>query len=113
GSTALNDWWTVIRVASALWDIDGIGQADAVLPVLLDAWKNNDASAHAVIACLDRMGPAAYPALPQIQAALAQPHRYDQRWTGAVTLDLEIERTCRTILARLQDSPEPSPARQE
>ncbi|MDV5143170.1 HEAT repeat domain-containing protein [Streptomyces sp. SBC-4] len=113
GSTALNDWWTLIHVASALWDIDGTSQTDTVLPVLLDAWKNNDASAHAVIACLDRMGPAAHPALPQIQAALAQPHRYDQRWIGAVTLDLEIERTCRTILARLQDLPEPSPAGQE
>ncbi|WP_318212265.1 HEAT repeat domain-containing protein [Streptomyces sp. SJL17-1] len=113
GSSVLNDWWTLIRVASALWDIDGADQADTVLPVLLDAWKNNDASAHAVIACLDRMGPAARPALPQIQAALAQPHRYDQRWIGAVSLDLEIERTCRTLLVRLQDLPEAAPAGQE
>ncbi|MEU3480878.1 HEAT repeat domain-containing protein [Streptomyces sp. NPDC033754] len=113
GSSVLNDWWTLIRVASALWDIGGTDQADIVLPVLLDAWKNDDASAHAVIACLDRLGPAARPALPQIQAALTQSHRYDQRWTGAVTLDLEIERTCRTLLARLEDLPEAAPAGQE
>ncbi|MFI8327345.1 hypothetical protein [Streptomyces sp. NPDC085529] len=108
GASVLNDWWTIIRVASALWEIGGANQADTVLPVLLDAWKNDDASTHAVVACLDRMGPAARPVLRQIHAALARPHRYEQLWTGAVALDLEIEHTCRTILARLQDHTKPT-----
>ncbi|MGW5001437.1 HEAT repeat domain-containing protein [Streptomyces hydrogenans] len=110
GSRVLNDWWTLIRVASALWDIGGADQADTVLPVLQDAWKHNDDSAHAVLACLDRMGPAALPALPRIQAALTRPHRYGQRWTGSVARDLEIQDTCRNILARLRDLPGPDPA---
>ncbi|MFE9046568.1 hypothetical protein ACFYOG_37570, partial [Streptomyces sp. NPDC007818] len=104
GSSVLNDWWTLIRVA-ALWDIAGTSEADTVMPVLLDAWKNDDANAHAVVTCLDRMGPAARPALPQIRAALTQAHRYDQRWIGAVTLDLEIEHTCRTLQTRLRPLP--------
>ncbi|MGW4725374.1 HEAT repeat domain-containing protein [Streptomyces sp. NPDC004291] len=106
GSSVLNDWWTIIRVASALWEIGGTAQTDTVLPVLLDAWKNDDASAHAVAACLNRMGPAAHPALPQVHAALDRPHRYGQRWTGSVALDLETEHTCRTILVRLKDHAE-------
>ncbi|KOX28630.1 hypothetical protein ADL06_13695 [Streptomyces sp. NRRL F-6491] len=110
-AAVLNDWWTLIHTASALWNIDGTGRIGIVLPVLLDAWKNDDASASFVVACLDRMGQAARPALPQIRAALAQPHRYDQGWIGAVALDLEIEHTCRTIQARLQDPPEPTPAK--
>ncbi|MER7598459.1 HEAT repeat domain-containing protein [Streptomyces hydrogenans] len=112
GSSVLNDWWTIIRVASALWEIGGANQTDTVLPVLLAAWKNDDSSAHAVVACLDRMGPAAHPALPQVHAALARPHRYEQLWTGSVALDLEIEHTCRTILMRLQDHAEPTLAEQ-
>lgn len=110
GSAVLNDSWTLVRVASALWDIGGTGEADTVVPALRDGWKYNDATARDVVACLDRMGPAAHPVLPQIQAALARPHRGDQRWSGAVALDLEIEHTCRSILTRLQNLPEPVPA---
>ncbi|MFD4857709.1 HEAT repeat domain-containing protein [Streptomyces atratus] len=109
GSAVLNDSWTLVHVASALWDIGGTGEADIVVPALLDAWKDNDSTARAVVACLNRMGPAARPALPQIQAALAQPHRGDQRWGGAVAFDLEVEHTCRIILARLLDLPDPAP----
>lgn len=109
GSAVLNDSWTLVHVASALWDIGGTGEGDIVVPALLDAWKDNDSTARDVVACLNRMGPAARPALPQIQAALAQPHRGDRRWGGSVASDLEVEHTCRTILARLRDLPEPAP----
>lgn len=55
---------TTCGCASAPWDIGGADQADTVLPVLPAAWENDDDSTRAVITCLDRMGPAALPALP-------------------------------------------------
>ncbi|MEV6250562.1 hypothetical protein AB0M38_30890 [Streptomyces sp. NPDC051742] len=109
GSAVLNDSWTLVHAAAALWDIGGDSEADAVVQALRDAWKDNEATAPTVVACLDRMGPAARPALPQIQAALAQSHRYDQRWSGAVASDLGIVDTCRTILTRLHSLSESAP----
>ncbi|MFC9941773.1 HEAT repeat domain-containing protein [Streptomyces pratensis] len=113
GSAVLNDSWTLVHVASALWDIGGTSEAGIVVPALLAAWKDNGSTARDVVACLDRMGTAARPALPQIQAALEQPHRGDQMWSGAVAFDLEVEHTCRVILARLTDLPDLAPARGE
>ncbi|MFC8492036.1 HEAT repeat domain-containing protein [Streptomyces sp. NPDC057235] len=110
GAAVLNDSWTLVHAASALWDIAGTSEAGTVVPTLLDAWKNNTFTARHVLACLNRMGPAAHPALPQIQAALAQPHRADQRWSDAVTFDLEVEHACHVLLARLTDLPDPAPA---
>ncbi|MGW9448577.1 HEAT repeat domain-containing protein [Streptomyces sp. NPDC055632] len=110
GSAALNDSWTLVHAASALWDIGGMNEADTVVPALLAAWKNNNFTARDVLACLNRMGPAAHPALPQIQAALEQPHRADPRWSDAVIFDLEVEHACRGILARLNGLPDPAPA---
>lgn len=110
GSAVLNDSWTLVHVASALWDTGGTNEAGVVVPALLAAWKDNDSTAREVAACLDRMGTAARPALPRIQAALEQPHRGDLMWSGAVAFDLEVERTCRVILARLTDLPDPAPA---
>lgn len=113
GSAVLNDSWTLVHVASALWDIGGTSEAGIVVPALLAAWKDNDSTARDVVACLNRMDTAARPALPQIQAALEQPHRGDQMWSGGVAFDLEVEHTCRVILARLTDLPDPAPARGE
>ena len=113
GSALLNDSWTLVHVASALWDIGGADEADIVTPALLNAWKDNDSTARPVVACLNRMGPAARPALPQIQAALAQPHRGDHRWGGAVAFDLEVEHTCRVILASLREFPDHTPVEGE
>lgn len=111
GAAVLNDSWTLVHVASALWDIGGTSEPDAVVPALVAAWKGNGSTARHVVACLDRMGTAARPALPQIQAALAQPHRGDQMWSGAVAFDLEVEHTCRVILARLTHLPDLVPAK--
>ena len=102
--------WTLVHTASALWDIAGDSEADTVVPALLNAWKDNDSTARDVLACLNRMGQAARPALPQIQTALAQPHRGNDLWSNAVGLDLEIEHICRSLVARLRDLPEPAPA---
>ncbi|MFG2645914.1 HEAT repeat domain-containing protein [Streptomyces sp. NPDC048370] len=105
--------WTLVHTASALWDIAGDSEASTVVAALLNAWKDNDSTAPDVLACLNRMGQAAHPALPRIQTALAQLHRGNDRWSKAVASDLEIERICRSLVARLRDLPEPAPAREE
>jgi hypothetical protein len=102
--------WTLVHTASALWDIAGDGEADTVVSALLNAWKDNDSTARDVLACLNRMGQAARPALPLIRTALAQPRRGNDRWSDAVASDLEIERICRSLAARLRDLPEPASA---
>lgn len=112
-NAVLSDSWTLVHVASALWDIGGASEAGIVVPALLAAWKDNNSTARDVVACLDRMGPAARPALPQIQAALEQPHRGNQMRSAAVAFDLEVEHTCRDILTRLTDLPDPAPDREE
>ncbi|MDX3540607.1 HEAT repeat domain-containing protein [Streptomyces sp. MB09-01] len=108
GSAVLNDSWTLVHVAAALWDIGGDEEADVVVPTLLAAWKDNDSTARHALACLDRMGPAAHPALPQIRTALAQPRRGDNAWGWNVAVDLEIQHTGQTILTRTATSQAPS-----
>ncbi|MFC9825486.1 HEAT repeat domain-containing protein [Streptomyces erythrochromogenes] len=100
GSAFLNDSWTLVRVASALWDIGGDEEAHAVVPALLTAWKDNDSTARHAVACLNRMGPAAHLALPRIQAELARPRRGGSRWGWDISTDLEIQHICRSILTR-------------
>ncbi|WP_405786570.1 HEAT repeat domain-containing protein [Streptomyces sp. NBC_00029] len=104
GSTVLNDSWTLVHVASALWDISRDGEDPAVVLALLAAWKDNNSTARHVVACLNRMGPAAHPALPQIQSALAQPRRGGDPWGWNISVDLEIQRACQSILTRTQAS---------
>ncbi|MFF5639515.1 HEAT repeat domain-containing protein [Streptomyces sp. NPDC012825] len=113
GAAVLNDSWTLLHAASALWDIAGTSEAGTVVPALLNAWKDNNSTARDVLACLNRMGPAAHPALPQIQIALAQPHRDHQRWSDAVAFDLEVEHACRDLLARLTGLADPAPAKRQ
>ncbi|WP_037884267.1 MULTISPECIES: hypothetical protein [unclassified Streptomyces] len=104
GSAVLNDSWTLVHVASALWDIGGDEEAHAVVPALLAAWQDNDSTARHAVACLDRMGPAAHPALPQVHSALAQPRRGGDPWGWNIAVDLEIQRTCRSIITRTEIS---------
>ncbi|MEU7516814.1 hypothetical protein AB0B13_33075 [Streptomyces sp. NPDC042898] len=101
--------WTLVHTASALWDIAGDSEADIVVSALLNAWKDNDSTACDVLACLDRMGEAERPALPRIHTPLAQTYRGDDRWSGGVANDLEIERICRSLVERLRDLAEPAP----
>ncbi|WP_195911404.1 HEAT repeat domain-containing protein [Streptomyces kaniharaensis] len=65
--------WTRTHAAAAIYDIGG--PAEAVLPVLLEGWEENDSTAGHVLDCLRRMGPAAAPALPRIHAELALARR--------------------------------------
>ncbi|MEU7028843.1 HEAT repeat domain-containing protein [Streptomyces sp. NPDC046275] len=39
GAAVLNNSWTLVHVASALWDIGGTGETGIVVPALLAAWK--------------------------------------------------------------------------
>ncbi|MFG2946342.1 HEAT repeat domain-containing protein [Streptomyces adustus] len=113
GSAVMNDSWTLVHVASALWDIGGTGEAGIVVPALLNAWKDNDSTALDVVACLDRMGSAARPALPRIEAELAQPRPGGDPWGWQISRDLEFQRTCRAILTRLRDLPDHASAGEE
>ncbi|MER7756857.1 HEAT repeat domain-containing protein [Kitasatospora sp. NPDC097643] len=67
--------WTRVHAAAAIHDIGGPAEAAVVLPVLLEAWEKNDATANHVLKCLRRMGPAAAPAFPRIRAELALARR--------------------------------------
>ncbi|MGW2765380.1 hypothetical protein [Streptomyces sp. NPDC001275] len=59
--------WTRVFAAAALWDIGGEAEAGVVVPTLLTAWEENDATSNHVLACLNRMGPATAPTLPRLR----------------------------------------------
>ncbi|MEU4083186.1 HEAT repeat domain-containing protein [Streptomyces aureus] len=88
--------WTRVHAATALWDIGGPDEAPQVLEILLDAWRTNEFTADNVIACLDRMGPAAAPAVPLVRSELARPRR-GGRFHG-VENDEELQRVSRAFL---------------
>ncbi|MFD0692433.1 hypothetical protein [Actinomadura fibrosa] len=88
-----------VHCAAALWEIGGDSEAPTVPEVLLQAWGQNPSTANHVVACLDRMGPAARPALPQLRAEL----RYLQRrgrYRGIDT-DEDLQRISRMLIERL------------
>ncbi|MFJ4094188.1 HEAT repeat domain-containing protein [Kitasatospora sp. NPDC089913] len=92
--------WTRLHATAAIHDIGGPDQAQAVLPVLLDAWEKNDATAGHVLERLQRMGPAAAPALPRIRAELARVRRSGGIFTS-VEDDEALQHTARTLVDRL------------
>lgn len=91
--------WTRVHAATALWDIGGEAEAPVVVQTLLGAWEKNDATSNHVLACLNRMGPAAAPALPRIRTELALPRR-SGRFRSTAN-DEELQGTCRAVVARL------------
>ncbi|MET9914183.1 HEAT repeat domain-containing protein [Streptomyces sp. NPDC006476] len=94
--------WVRVPCAAALWEIGGEAEAPAVLNVLLQALAEKPATANAVVACLDRMGTLAAPALPLLREQLAQP----ERGNGFQTLenDEELQRLTRALIVRLDPS---------
>ncbi|GAA4952410.1 hypothetical protein HD597_000350 [Nonomuraea thailandensis] len=90
--------WVSVHCATALWQISGETEAPAVLATLLRAWERNPSTGTHVVACLDRMGQAAEPALPMLRMQLALPRRIG-RWEG-IAEDEELQRAGRAIIGR-------------
>ncbi|MEE1757859.1 HEAT repeat domain-containing protein [Streptomyces sp. SP18BB07] len=97
--------WVRVHCAAALWEIGGESEVPAVLEALLQAMIQNPATANHVVACLDRMGPLAAPALPLLREQLALPRRGGR--FQSIGHDEELQRMVRTLIARL-DPPAPS-----
>ncbi|WP_445530015.1 HEAT repeat domain-containing protein [Streptomyces cyslabdanicus] len=96
--------WVRVHCAAALWEIGGEAEAPAVLDALLEAMAQNPATANHVVACLDRMGPLAAPALPLLREQLALPRRGGR--FESIDHDEELQWVGRTLIARL-DPPAP------
>ncbi|MGF1425816.1 HEAT repeat domain-containing protein [Kitasatospora sp. LaBMicrA B282] len=91
--------WTRVRAATAVWGIAGEPEAAAVRQALQAAWESNRHTANEVLACLERMGPAAAPLRPRVAAELAHARRSGRFETAAN--DEELQRTCRALIGRL------------
>ncbi|MEU1284556.1 HEAT repeat domain-containing protein [Kitasatospora sp. NPDC005856] len=89
--------WTRVHAAAAIHDIGGPAEAEAVLSVLLKAWEENDSTAGPVMDCLQRMGPAAAPALPRIHAELTLARR-GGGFFGSVEDDEALQRAGRAVI---------------
>ncbi|TDB95578.1 HEAT repeat domain-containing protein [Actinomadura sp. 7K534] len=94
-----SDEWVRVPCATALWDIGGDAESPAVLDTLLQAWEQNSATADLVVACLDRMGPAARPALPQLRSELRHPQRRGRY--NSIDNDEKLQEISRTLIERL------------
>lgn len=90
--------WTRVYAAAALWDIGGDAEAPAVVETLLAAWAENDATSNHVLACLNRMGPAARPTLPRVREELTLLRRSGR--FRSIPHDEELQSACRSITAR-------------
>ncbi|MFE3676101.1 HEAT repeat domain-containing protein [Streptomyces griseus] len=90
--------WTRVHAAAALWDIGGEAEAPAVVETLLTAWAENDATSNRVLACLNRMGSAARPALPQVRNELTLLRRSGR--FHSISNDEELQAACRAITVR-------------
>ncbi|MFF4817138.1 HEAT repeat domain-containing protein [Kitasatospora sp. NPDC001309] len=89
--------WTRTHAAAAIHDIAGPAEAAVVLPVLLRGWESNDSTARHVLECLQRMGPAAAPALPRVRAELALTRRSGGFFDG-IEYDEALLRACRAVI---------------
>ncbi|MFF2119122.1 HEAT repeat domain-containing protein [Kitasatospora sp. NPDC058184] len=89
-----------VHAAAAIHDIGGPAEAAAVLPVLLEAWEANDSTTGPVVDCLQRMGPAAAPALPRIHAELALARR-SSGFFGNIKNDEALLRAARAVIEHL------------
>ncbi|MFF2078673.1 HEAT repeat domain-containing protein [Kitasatospora sp. NPDC058162] len=91
--------WTRVHGAAAIWAIGGEPEAETVLPVLLTAWEGNSVTGRLVVPALQRMGPAAAPAVPVLLAQLARPERGG--FFASLAEDEALQRRCRALLAEL------------
>ncbi|WP_370368073.1 HEAT repeat domain-containing protein [Catenulispora sp. GP43] len=98
---AQDEWnqWSRVEAADALWRIAGEPATQLVLDALLSAWRENQATSNAVTATLERMGAAAAPALPDLEAELAKARRGGR--FDRVDTDEDLQETCRRLILRL------------
>ncbi|MEU4267252.1 PBS lyase [Streptomyces sp. NPDC026092] len=99
------DLWVRVRSAAALWRVSG--DAEAALPVLLDAWEENRHARVDIAECLAEMGPAAgESARWVIRAELDRRRRHNVRESGGhsshdVHEDEKLLTFCRAALDRM------------
>lgn len=67
--------WVRLHGAAELWEIGGEAESSTVLNTLHEVWTENRSAANKVAACLNRMGPAAKPFLPQLHEELQRVSR--------------------------------------
>ncbi|MCX0247854.1 HEAT repeat domain-containing protein [Streptomyces drozdowiczii] len=91
--------WTRVYAAAALWDIAGAAEASVVVETLLTAWAENDSTSNHVLACLNRMGPAARPALPRVRKELTLLRRSGR--FRSIPHDEDLLTACRSVTARI------------
>ncbi|MFD3798423.1 HEAT repeat domain-containing protein [Streptomyces californicus] len=91
--------WTRVYAAAALWDIGGDAEAPAVMETLLAAWAENDSTSNHVLACLNRMGPAAQPALPRVREELTLLRRSGR--FSSIPNDEDLQAACRSVTTRI------------
>ena len=91
--------WKRVHAAEALWQVAGEPAAQIVLEVLLQAWVQNQMTASFVVTVLDRMGPAAALALPQLHAEIAKTRRGGR--FGTIDTDEDLVETCQRLIAYL------------
>lgn len=94
--------WVRVPCATALWEIGGEAEAPAVLDTLRQAWERNLSTANTVVACLDRMGPAARPALPRLRSELHHTQRRGRY--NSIDNDEKLQEISRTLIKRLTAS---------
>ncbi|GAA4019357.1 hypothetical protein GCM10022247_48780 [Allokutzneria multivorans] len=92
------DAWSRMHAALALWEITG--DAEAVVPALITAWRGSSHCRTVVARCLAEIGPAAHTAEGLLRAELAQPRRHNVgvHFADAVSEDQELLRACSNFL---------------
>lgn len=91
--------WTRIYAAAGLWQIVGEPDAKPVLETLLQAWHKNGATVNFVLQVLEKMGPAAAPALPYLEAELARTRRGGR--FASIENDEDVQRAIQRIVNRV------------
>lgn len=92
--------WKRVHAAEGLWLVAGEPEVQTVLEVLLQAWNQNQATASFVVTVLDRMGPAAIPALSQLRAEIAKERRGGR--FGTIDADEDLVAMCQKLIDLLE-----------